>query len=272
MPFPARQRIRPNARRLFFAKACCGLSEEAAAIVTPRLFFKESTSCWHGYNKTIKSSKIRAFMKHPNFLLNVAVAVLALLALPVAAEKADRDKPMNAEADALRYDDLKQSSVFTGNVVITKGTTIIRGARVDVSQDPQGYQQAIAVGSPEKLAFYRKKRDGVDEYIEGEGERIEYDSRADVVRFVKRAVVRRFGGATLLDETTGSAIVYNNNTDVFTVDGGAQNTTALNPTGRVRAMLSPRAPASGVAAANATPSPAVTPRLRVSPELGPGKP
>ena len=211
-------------------------------------------------------------MKHPRPLLHAAVAVLALLALPVAAEKADRDKPMNAEADALRYDDLKQSSVFTGNVVITKGTTIIRGARVDINQDSEGYQQAISVASPEKLAFYRKKRDGVDEYIEGEGERIEYDSRADVVRFVKRAVVRRFSGATLLDETTGSVIVYNNITDVFTVDGGAQNTTALNPAGRVRAMLSPRNPASSAAAASAPPPPAVTPRLRVSPELGTGKP
>lgn len=235
-------------------------------------FFQVFTGGRHGYNESINSSKIRAFMKHPRPLLHAAVAVLALLALPVAAEKADRDKPMNAEADALRYDDLKQSSVFTGNVVITKGTTIIRGARVDISQDSEGYQQAISVASPEKLAFYRKKRDGVDEYIEGEGERIEYDSRADVVRFVKRAVVRRFSGATLLDETTGSVIVYNNNTDVFTVDGGAQNTTALNPTGRVRAMLSPRNPASSAAAASAPPLPVVTPRLRVSPELGTGKP
>ena len=99
---------------------------------------------------------------------------------------------MNAEADALRYDDLKQSSVFTGNVVITKGTTVIRGGQVDVSQDPEGYQQALVIAAPGKLAYYRKKRDGVDEYIEGEGDRIEYDGRADIVKFIKHAVVRRF--------------------------------------------------------------------------------
>ena len=223
------------------------------------------------YNQAIKSSKIRAFMKNHSFLFRAAVAVLALLALPVAAEKADRDKPMNAEADALRYDDTKQSSVFTGNVVITKGSTILRGARIDISQDPQGYQQAIAVAAPGKLAFYRKKRDGVDEYIEAEGERIEYDSRADVVRFVNQAVVRRFNGATLLDETTGSVIRYDNTTDVFTVDGGAQNTTAANPSGRVRAMLSPRN--SNPAVVGAAPAqPGAGPQLRVSPALGAGKP
>ncbi|HQS30535.1 lipopolysaccharide transport periplasmic protein LptA [Polaromonas sp.] len=194
-------------------------------------------------------------------------AVLALGgAFPAFAEKADRDKPMNAEADALRYDDLNQTSVFTGNVVITKGTTIVRGDRVDVVQDPQGYQQATAVAAPGKLAYFRRKRDGLDEYIEGEAERIEYDSRADVVKFIKRAVVRRYAGATLMDETTGALITYDNNTDVFTVDGGPQNRTAANPTGRIRAMLSPRTAASAPAAV--TPPAGTAPRLRPSTTLG----
>ena len=190
------------------------------------------------------------------------------VALPAAAEKADRDKPMNVEADSLRYDDLKQTSVFTGNVVITKGTTIIRGAQVAVSQDPEGYQLAVATAAPGKLAFYRKKRDGVDEYIEGEGERIEYDGRADLVKFTKRAVVRRYKGATLSDETTGALIVYDNNTDVFTVDAGAKNASAGNPGGRVRAMLSPRGGAPGATTAPQTTGPA--PVLRPSTTLGTG--
>lgn len=206
-------------------------------------------------------------MKH-RLLFLILPAILALgAAFPAWAEKADRDKPMNAEADALRYDDLKQTSVFTGNVVITKGTTIVRGERVDVMQDPEGYQQAVSIAAPGKLAFYRKKRDGVDEYIEGEGERIEYDSRADLVKFIKRAVVRRYNGATLVDETTGSLIVYDNNTDVFTVDGGAQNRTASNPTGRVRAMLSPRATASApVARPPAGPAPVLRPSTTLGTE------
>ncbi|MBC7547770.1 MAG: lipopolysaccharide transport periplasmic protein LptA [Polaromonas sp.] len=205
-------------------------------------------------------------MKPVFFPLMLTFALALGAAFPANAEKADRDKPMNAEADALRYDDLKQSSVFTGNVVITKGTTILRGARVDVSQDPQGYQQAVAVAAPGKLAYYRKKRDGVDEFIEAEAEKIEYNSRADTVRFVTRAVVRRFAGSTLLDETSGSVINYDNSSDVFTVDGGAQNRNADNPTGRVRAMLSPRATAS--AASGGASAPSGTTRLRVSPVLG----
>ncbi|MES2414171.1 MAG: lipopolysaccharide transport periplasmic protein LptA [Pseudomonadota bacterium] len=205
-------------------------------------------------------------MKYPTFLTSVIAAMAMLAVFPLGAEQADRDKPMNAEADALRYDDLKQTSVFTGNVVITKGSTIIRGERVDVSQDPEGYQKAIVVAAPGKLAFYRKKRDNVDEYIEGEGLRIEYDSRPDIVKFIGSAVMRRYKGALLSDESTGSQINYDNVTDVFTVDSNAQNRSAANPSGRVRALLSPRNAASG--AAGTTPPPAPPASLRPSTTLG----
>ena len=221
----------------------------------------------HGYNAFKQSSKIRALMKNP-LLLIVALTALVSLGLSAAqAENADRDKPMNAEADALRYDDLKQTSVFTGNVVITKGSTIIRGERVDVKQDPEGYQQAVSIAAPGKLAYYRKKRDGLDEFIEGEGERIEYDSKQDVVKFIRSAVMRRYNGAVLADETTGSQINYDNKTDVFSVDGGPQNRSATNPTGRIRALLSPRiaTPAAG----GPVPAPLAPPAvLRPSPAIG----
>ena len=54
---------------------------------------------------------------------------------PVQAERADRQKPMNVEADAMRYDDLKRVNVFTGRVVVTKGSIVIRAARLEVRQD-----------------------------------------------------------------------------------------------------------------------------------------
>jgi len=195
-------------------------------------------------------SKIHASMKHPyaSLLVSLAVALTAALA---HAERADKGKPMNIEADALRYDDLKQVTVFTGRVVVTKGTIVIRGARVDVRQDAEGYQHGIVTAEPGKLAFFRQKREGVDEFIEGEGETIEYDGKADRVKFIKRAEMRRYRGATLADELTGSLIVYDNTTDVFSVDGGPASPQAG---GRVRAVLSPKPGASAPAAAN-TPAP-----------------
>ena len=85
-------------------------------------------------------------------------------------------------------------------------------------QDPQGNQFGVVTGNP---GTFRQKREGLDEFIEGEGSRIDYDSRADTVRFTGNAVLRRYKGTQLNDETRGNVIVYNNSTDVFTVDGGA---------------------------------------------------
>ena len=206
-----------------------------------------------------------------NYSSSLLLALALLVALPAMAEKADRDKPMNAESDALRYDDLKQSSIFTGNVIITKGTILIRGARVEVFQDAQGYQQAVVIAEAGKLAYYRSKRDGVDEVIEGEGERIEYDSQADNVKFIRKAVLRRYVSGKLADESNGALIRYENTTDVFTVDGSAQPVrTASNPSGRVRALLAPRA-APAAAAGPVVSSPLVRPPAAAipSPSLQP---
>ena len=212
-------------------------------------------------------------MKKPLFLQIVQcgaqlvlMAACALCASAAVAERADRNKPMNIEADALRYDDLKQTSVFTGRVVLSKGTIVIRGAQLDVRQDAQGYQFGLVIAEAGKLAFFRQKREGVDEFIEGEGEVIEYDGRADTVKFMKRAQLRRFRGATLNDEMAGGVILYDNTTDVFTVDGGTARGTAGGTAGRVRAMLTPKPDASSPVTAPVTP-PAGTAAQQLSPVL-----
>ncbi len=203
-------------------------------------------------------------MKHP-FALLLAGALGALAGGSALAEKADQNKPMNVEADALRYDDVNQTSVFTGKVVITKGTIVIRGAKVNVRQDPEGYQYGVVTSEPGKQAYYKQKREGLDEFIEGEADTIEYDGKADRVKFIKRAELRRLRGPTVADEMTGSLITYDNTSDVFTVDGGPGSPSPAPgvPGGRIRAVLSPRSTASAPAAA---PQPAA--QLRQSTTLG----
>ena len=198
------------------------------------------------------------------FLPTLMLVACSLFWGPAHAEKADRDKPMNIEADALRYDDLRQTSVFTGNVVLTKGTILIRGTRIDVRQDAEGYQFGTVTAEPGKLAYYKQKRDNVNEFIEGESEVIEYDGRADLVRFIRRAELRRLRGAEIGDEMTGNLITYDNTTDVFTVNGRPQAATAGSAPvagGRVRAMLTPRngpAGTTGATGASAAGAPAAT--------------
>lgn len=203
-----------------------------------------------------------------SLLLTAALALAGGLA---CAEKADRNKPMNVESDALRYDDLKQTSVFTGRVVLTKGTILIRGTKIDVRQDADGNQFGVVTAEPGKLAFFRQKREGLDEFIEGEGETIEYDSLADTVKFISKGQLRRYRGANLNDEFSGNVILYNNITDVFTIDGAVAKASPGAPAGRVRAMLTPLPDAAAAAPAkpaSATRPPLPIPTLRSSTTLG----
>lgn len=177
--------------------------------------------------------------KRPGLLL-VAV-VLACAVLPVHAERTDKDQPMNIESDALRYESQQQRSIFTGNVVVTKGTIVMRGAELVVTQDGGGVQSAVMKAGTGKRAFFRQKRDGVDEYTEGEGQTIEYDGRKDEVHLVGNAEMRRLAGSRLQDRVTGSTIVYNNISEVYSVQGSGESGDGgrAAPGGRVRATLMP---------------------------------
>ena len=156
------------------------------------------------------------------------------------AEQADRKKPIQIEADAVTYDDLKQVSVFTGHVIMIQGTTVIRGDRIETRQDPQGYQYASAFADPGKLASFREKRDSVDEYIEGYGERIDYDGKQQIVLLTTRALVKRLAGIQLLDEVHGSVIRYDAYNEVYSAVKGPDQVSPNNPKGRVRATLIPQ--------------------------------
>jgi lipopolysaccharide export system protein LptA len=184
----------------------------------------------------------------------------ALVALPLAgfapaahAERADRDKPLNIEADNMSYDDLNQKNVFTGHVVATKGSIIIKADRVDVTQDPQGYQYATGTSTGNNLAYFRQKRDGLDEYIDGNAVRIDYDGKNDFTKLTTRAVVRRLQGLTKVqDEVRGSVITYDGQKDFYTASAGKDQAGPGNPSGRVRAMLAPRS--GGAAPLNGSPA------------------
>ncbi|HET9823005.1 MAG TPA: lipopolysaccharide transport periplasmic protein LptA [Burkholderiaceae bacterium] len=162
---------------------------------------------------------------------------------PSWAERADRSKPLTIEADQPSSVDLiRQVVVFNGNVVVAQGTMAIRAERVEVRERPDGHRSASALGSAGKPATFRQKRDGVDEFIEGRADRIEYDSRGDVVRFVGTAQVRRLRGSTPADEISGELITYDNGSETFSVQGAAAGASA--PAGRVRVVITPK-PESG---------------------------
>ena len=152
---------------------------------------------------------------------------------PAYAEKADREKPVNVESDRVTVDDAKQVTVFEGAVILTQGTMVIRGDRMELRQDKEGFKHGTVWG---KQAYFKQKRDGTNEWIEGWGDRIEYDGRADKVQLFTRAAMKKGD-----DNVAGDYISYDANTEFFQViGGGAKAATANNPEGRVRTVLQPK--------------------------------
>jgi lipopolysaccharide export system protein LptA len=178
-------------------------------------------------------------------VLRLAATLLLAAALggpPQAlAERADRDKPVNLEADRVDLDDAKKEAVFVGAVTLTQGTLTIKADKIIVKQDAEGFQYGIAYGNP---AHFRQKREGTDEYIDGFAERLEYDGKADKMQMFTKARIQRGG-----DEVRGDYISYNAVTEFFQVIGGGKSAaTASNPQGRVRAIIQPK-PKDGAAPA-----------------------
>ncbi len=175
-------------------------------------------------------------------LLRAAAAACFALALvaPASAERADRDKPTQIDADKQFGDDLKQIVIYTGSVVLTRGTLRITGTRLEFRQDPEGYQYAVVIGAPGQLASFRQRRDstrpGIEEHVEGVAERIEYDGKIETVRFIQRANWRRLENGEVRDELTGNVITYDGRNSTYQADGGDPR----KGSGRVRTIIAPR--------------------------------
>jgi lipopolysaccharide export system protein LptA len=176
-------------------------------------------------------SPARSEQRHRAGIVGLLLA-LSLALTPAHAERADREKPINIEADRVTIDDAKKVSVFEGNVVVTQGTLVIRANRMIVREDGQGFNHATAFGD---LASFRQKRDGVDEYVEGYAERIEYDGRAERLQLFNRAHMKRGN-----DEVRGSYISYDQPTEFFRVVGAQEKTGGGSSPGRVRAVIQPK--------------------------------
>lgn len=167
----------------------------------------------------------------------LAALLLAALTLPAHAEKADREKPMNIEADRMSMDDIKKVQVFEGNVIVNQGTMQIRTSRLVVTQDADGFQKGVATGGADGLARFKQKREGVDEYMEGEGERIEHDAREEKTEFFIRGWVK-----SGQDEVKGPYISYDALTEKYLVTNGSggQKTATGAAQARVRAIIQPK--------------------------------
>lgn len=184
-------------------------------------------------------------------------AILCGYAGVAVAERADREKPVRLEADRVSIDDARQISIFTGSVLMTQGTLSISGEQIIATQGSQGFEHGIATGQP---AGFRQKREGLDEYVEGYGARIEYDAVSGIMDIYGQAHVKRGQ-----DDVRGEHITYNPRTEIFQVYGAPSQSPSPDK-GRVRVVIQPKASSAASAVPPAEPLSIKADTRLISPE------
>src|SRR5687768_17803432 len=162
----------------------------------------------------------------------LVAAVLSLAAELLLAEKADRDKPTQVEANRMSADDARRMNIFEGNVVVTKGTITLRADRLVVRQDAEGFQFATATGKPARFRQRQDAKPGEKEgiWIDGEALRIELDDRNQKIELFDKARVNRG-----CDEVAGDYIFVDQRAEFYQVSSGKGT-----ERGRVKAIIQPK--------------------------------
>ena len=160
-----------------------------------------------------------------------ALFLVVLVCLPAWAEKADKDKPTQVEANRMQSDETRRMNIFEGNVVVTKGTLTVRADRLVVRQDAEGFQLTTATGAPVRFRQRQDPKDGKEgAWMDGEALRMEIDDKKSTIELFDKARVTRDG-----DEVTGDYIFVDQRSDYFSVSSGKKDS------GRVKAVIQPKA-------------------------------
>jgi len=178
----------------------------------------------------------------------LAVVALSLASLSASAERADSLKQAKIDFGDAHIDEVTQTRIFTGNVVLTRGTLLIKADKAVLKESPEGYMSVILTAAPSQPATFRQKRDGGNDlWVEGQAQRIEYDERTELVKLFSNATVKQLEGKRMTSEVNGPFISYDNRTEQANVHNDASG--ASKPGGtRGTIILAPRRTAAQAAA------------------------
>lgn len=134
--------------------------------------------------------------------MNKRLACFIILLLPFGnplLAASDANAPLDVEADRWEADQEREISVFTGNVILRKGSVLITAHEARIRAIDGKVKLGTILGSP--ATFRQRPENAAD--IEGEADRIEYDGEAEQVTLTGSAWVRQGG-----DRFSGESIHY----------------------------------------------------------------
>lgn len=172
----------------------------------------------------------------------IARALTLLLLTGVAgtgnALQSDKQQATTIDANKMTYNEKSSVNTFTGDVLLTRGSLVIRGDKLTLIQNPDGSQLAKVEGKPAKFRQQRDSQTNEVLMINGSGNLIEFDGKTSTISFTGKANIQKTSNGQLTEEISGNKITYEQNTEFLSVTGAANNTNEGSP--RVQAIIKPR--------------------------------
>lgn len=170
-------------------------------------------------------------------------AIAGALALDAWALSTDREQPIEVHADQFNGDEVNQTAVYSGSVVVDQGSMRLNGARLELRITPKGYRSITLTGAP---ARFRQQRDPaeknpVEEWMHAQAATIVYDEEHDTITLTGAARLSRTENGKEMDTTEGERIVYDMRYARSVVEGGVSQQGQKQ---RVTTIIAPR-PQSG---------------------------
>lgn len=156
------------------------------------------------------------------------VILLTLMPAWTFALKSDEKQPIRIDADTATADKKNMISIFTGNVVITKGSLIVHADKGVASEDKLGNRTLTLYGKP--VTFVQTADDG--QKIEGQGDRFDYNSKSSLAVLTGRARVKKGKNVVI-----GDVLTYNTKTQVYSASAGLGNGINRHKSGRITVIL-----------------------------------
>lgn len=145
----------------------------------------------------------------------------------------DRNQPIHITADSARMNEMTGVTTYKGKVIITQGTMLIEGARVDVYQAEEGIDKIIVKGSP---AHFKQKINPDEPYSDAWGNNMLYEEETRKLTITNNGKVVQGH-----DTFTGERIVYSLDSSIVDVFGTASDnpSDSKEPT-RVNVVIQPK--------------------------------
>jgi lipopolysaccharide export system protein LptA len=177
-------------------------------------------------------------MKYTPWILNILLTgTLYWSGIPAQALESDKHQPTTIDSNQMTYSEKLNVNVFSGNVLLTRGSLVIRGDKLTLTERNDGTQFARVEGKP---ARFSQQRDSVIAneilLINGTGNTIELDGSQSTITLSGNASIQKSSNGQLTESISGSKIIYEQNTEFLNVVGASTE----SGKSRVQAVIKPK--------------------------------